>query len=256
MDINKKTKLIGTGAIFGTMAIVGSTIAINKKLRSRKIQKLLDSKKYSTGKIRKFGTLYLNDERQILPNDLTEFQDIPIYKGQKIEIRDTDKSDENKLSWVEINDNNKKLLICDRNILKEVSWEELNEQNLVFGKVVIIEGKQYLLRLLTGCSENSDYKHNEWDKYIVNINNIEGLPKCSDDDIVDNIELDDEEKLYGDSNNLWHWYNFSSITQSEYSRNLKFCIIRGFYSTTYSDQSSKTLKCETVGYRPVLELIE
>lgn len=256
MDINKKTKLIGTGAIVGTMAIVGGTIAISKKLKSNKIQNLLKNKQYSTGSIRKFGTLYLDDEKQKLPNDLMEFQDIPIYKGQKIEIRDTDKNDENKLSWIEVNDNNKKLLICDRNILKAISWDNLNEQNLAFGKVVVIEEKKYLLRLLTGYSESNDYKNNEWDKYIVNFNNLSGLPKCTDYDIANNVELDNEEKLYGDSNNLWHWYNFSSLTQSEYSKNQKSCVIRGFYSTMYSDQLGKNIKDETVGYRPVLELIE
>lgn len=251
MDVNKKTKLIGTGAILGTMAVVGGTIAINKKLKSNRIRKLLEGKQYTTGSIRKFGTLYLDDEKQKLPNDLIDFQDIPIYKGQKIEIRDTDKNDENKLSWVEINDNNKKLLICDRNILKEISWENLNEQNLAFGKVIVIEGKKYLLRLLSGYSEN-----NEWDKYILNFSNIEGIPKCTDYDIADDVELDSEEKLNGDNNNLWNWYNFSSLTQSEYSKNQKLCIIRGFYSTMYSDQLDKNLKDETVGYRPVLELIE
>lgn len=256
MDVNKKTKLIGTGAILGTMAVVGGTIAIKKKLKSNRIRKLLEGKQYTTGSIRKFGTLYLDDEKQKLPNDLIDFQDIPIYKGQKIEIRDTDKNDENKLSWVEINDNDKKLLICDRNILKEISWENLNEQNLAFGKVVVIEGKKYLLRLLSGYSENNDYKNNEWDKYIVNFSNIEGLPKCTDYDIAEDVELDSEEKLNGDNNNLWNWYNFSSLTQSEYSKNQKLCIIRGFYSTMYSDQFDKNLKDETVGYRPILELIE
>lgn len=251
MDVNKKTKLIGTGTILGTMAVVGGTIAISKKLKSNRIRKLLEGKQYTTGSIRKFGTLYLDDEKQKLPNDLIDFQDIPIYKGQKIEIRDTDKNDENKLSWVEINDNNKKLLICDRNILKEISWENLNEQNLAFGKVVVIEGKKYLLRLLSGYSEN-----NEWDKYILNFSNIEGIPKCTDYDIADDVELDSEEKLNGDNNNLWNWYNFSSLTQSEYSKNQKLCIIRGFYSTMYSDQLDKNLKDETAGYRPVLELIE
>ena len=45
-------------------------------------------------------------------------------------VSEENKNHKNKLSWIEINDNNRKLLICDRNILKEVSWNELNEQNL------------------------------------------------------------------------------------------------------------------------------
>jgi hypothetical protein len=252
----KKSKLIGTGAIFGTMAVVGTALAIGKKIRKNKMQKLLENEKYSTGNTRKFGTLYLDNEKQKIPVDFLEFQDVPVYAGQKIEIRDTHKSNDSKLSWIEINDNDKRLLVCDRNILKEVSWDELNEQNLIFGKVVIIEGKKYILRLLTGYSEKNDNKHNEWDRYIVNVANIVGLPTSTDCDIENISNEDNEDKINKDNNSLWHWYNFSSFTQNEYSKNRKFCIIRGLYSTTYSNQSEKELKYETVGYRPVLELIE
>ncbi len=256
MDKNKKT-IIGAGALFGTMAAVSSVIAITKKLKKKKIQNLLESQEYATGNVRIFGTLYLDNEKQKKPGDFLEYKDIPEYLGQKIEIKDTDKNEENKLSWVEINDNDKKLLICDRNILKGISWNELNEQNLVFGKVVIIEGKKYILRLLTGHSEKKNYKENEWDRYVVNTDKIDGLPISTEYDITNSSkQQDDKEKLNGKSNTLWHWYNFSSFTQSEGLRSEKFCIIRGFYSTTYSNQSIKDLKYETVGYRPVLELIE
>jgi hypothetical protein len=256
MRKGKKSKLIGTGAIFGTMAVLGTALAIGKKIRKNKIQKFLENENYSTGSTRKFGTLYLDNEKQKRPVDFLEFQDVPIYAGQKIEIRDTNKSDESKLSWIEINDNDKRFLVCDRNILKEVSWNELNEQNLIFGKVVIIEGKKYILRLLTGYGEKNDNKLNEWDRYIANVANIVGLPTSTDCDIDNISNEDNEEEINKDNNSLWHWYNFSSFTQNEYSKNQKFCITRGFYSTTYSNQSDKELKYETVGYRPVLELIE
>ena len=42
MNKGKKTKLIGTGAIFGTMAVLGGAIAVGKKIRNNKIQKLLE----------------------------------------------------------------------------------------------------------------------------------------------------------------------------------------------------------------------
>jgi len=256
MSKGKKTKLISTGAIFGTMAVLGSALAIGKKIRRNKIQKILESEKYSTGNIRKFGTLYLDNEKQKRPVDFLGFQDVPIYVGQKIEIRDTNKSDENKLSWIEINDNDKRLLVCDRNILKQVSWNDLNDQNLIFGKVVIIEGKKYILRLLTGYSENNRYKPNEWDRYIANVDNIIGFPVYTNCEIDNIPKEDNEEEINKDNDNLWHWYNFSSFTQSESSKSHKLCITRGFYSTTYSNQSDKDLKDEKVGYRPVLELIE
>lgn len=256
MNKVKKIKLISTGAIFGTIAVLGGIIALGKKFENNKIQKLLENERYSTGNIRKFGTLYLDDEKQKLPVDFLEFKDVPVYTGQKIEIRDTNKNDENKLSWIEINDNEKKLLVCDRNILKEISWDNLNDQNLIFGKVVIIEDKKYILRLLTGYSEKNDQKHNEWDRYIANVDNIVDIPICAQDNIDNSSKEDNKDEINEDSNNLWHWFKFASFTQSEHSKNQKSCIIRGAYHATHSNKSDKDLKYETVGYRPVLELIE
>lgn len=248
--MNKKNKLIGVGGILGAIAVLGSALAIGKKIKNNKIQKITESETYTTGNNRFFGTLYLDDEKQKLPCDFEEFTDIPAYKGEKIEIRDTDRHDKNKLSWIEINENNKKLLICDRNILKEVTWNELNEQNLIFGKVVIIQGKKYILRLLTGFNENKDRKLNEWDQYIVNVNNIEGLPISANYEVETNLEVDQEK------DDLWHWDKFASYTQSETSRGKKLCITRGFSFVENSNQSEKNLKYETIGYRPVLELLE
>lgn len=258
MDKNKKFKLIGAGLGVGTMAALSSVIAVvaHKKLKENKAQNLLENNEYITGNVRKFGTLYLDDEKMKNPVDFLEFSDIPEYKGQKIEIGNTERNDEDKLSWIEINNDGKKLLICDRNIIKGISWNELNEQNLIFGKVVMIEDKKYILRLLSGYSEKKNHKANEWDKYIVNNYKISGLPKSSTIDADINSKQDSDEKLNGENNKLWHWYKLSSFTQSEELQSEKFCIIRGFYSTIYSSQSIKDLRYETVGYRPVLELIE
>lgn len=258
MNKSKKFKLIGTGLGVGTMAALSSVIAVvaHKKFKENKAQNLLENQEYITGEIRNFGTVYLDNEKQKKPIDFLEFKDIPEYQGQKIEIRDTEKTDENKLSWVEINDNGKKLLVCDRNILKGISWNELNEQNLIFGKVVIIENKKYILRILSGYNEKKNCKDNEWDKYIVNTNKINGLPISNIYDLDTNSKKNNDEKFNGENNNLWNWYKFSSFTQSEGLKSEKFCIIRGFYSTIYSSQSIKELRYETVGYRPVLELME
>lgn len=250
MNKCKKSKLIAIGKIIGGIALAGGAFAIGKKIKDKGIQKLLENEEYITGNTRFFGTLYLDDEKQKRPVDFQEFKDVPVFTGQKIEIRDSDKNHKNKLSWIEINDNNKKLLICDRNILKEVSWNELNEQNLVYGKVVVIDSKKYILRLLTGANEKQGVKVNEWDKYIVNVDNIVGLPVSADYETDYNLK-DDE-----DNDNLWHWYNFASYTQSECSKGNKSCVTRGFSFVEDSSESDKDLKYETIGYRPVLELIE
>ncbi|OOM79563.1 hypothetical protein CLPUN_15110 [Clostridium puniceum] len=250
MSKGKKIKLINASKILGTIAVVGGFLAIGKKIKNNRVQKSLENEEYSTGNTRFFGTLYLDDGKEKTPVDFQDFKDIPVYTGQKIEIRDTDKNHKNKLSWIEINDNNKKLLICDRNILKEVTWNELNQQNLIFGRVVIIDGKKYILRLLTGSNEKQDGKVNEWDKYVVNVDNIVGLPVSAD------YETDYNSKDDENNDNLWHWYNFASYTQSEGSKGKKLCVTRGFSFVEDSNESDKDLKYETVGYRPVLELLE
>lgn len=256
MDKNRRNKLIGVGAVFAAIAVIGGTTAIGRKLKKNKEEENIKKDKFVTGRVRRFGTLYLNNVKQKRPLDFITYEDIPTYCGEKIEIRDSDKENENKLSWVEINENNKKLLICDRNILKGVSWNNLNDQNLVFGKVVIIEGRKYLLRLLSGGNYKNDEEKNEWNDYILNINNTLGLPISNEVDKNEILTEHNLKKQNGDNNSLWHWYEFCSFTQNTYSKSEKFCTIRGFYSTISSNHANKESTYKTVGYRPVLEVMD
>ena len=254
MNKNKKNTLIGAGTIFAGLAVVGGTV-LNRKLRKNKQAKeILKNDNYETGSIRKFGALYLNGGKQKCPTDLINYDDIYEYMGEKIEIKNSDKVIENNLSWVEINENNKKLLICDRNILKGISWDELNNQNLVFGKVVIIDGQKYILRLLKGGDKKKDDVDNEWNRYIVNEDKILGLPLSSESDKTDKISNNGLDKLNGENNSLWHWVDICSLTQN--IKREKSCIIRGFYSNTYINEVKKEVSYKTVGYRPVLEAID
>ena len=132
----------------------------------------------------------------------------------------------------------------------------MNNQNLAYGKVIKLGGRKYLLRLLTGSTREPGQDFSEWDKYILNVNEIEGLPVSSDEDKSNSIKEDSQNKQQGESNALWNWCSCCSFTQSEYGKSDKFCIIRGLYSTTYNNYCDKDITYETVGYRPVLELIE
>ena len=49
-----------------------------------------------------------------------------------------------------IKDGDKTLLICDRVILVNVTWNDLNSAGWIFGKEVTIDGAKYKLRSLTG----------------------------------------------------------------------------------------------------------
>ena len=252
--MNKKKTLVGTGTIFAALAVLGGTVLKRKLTKNKQVQDVLKNDNYETGNIRKLGTLCLNGIKQKCPSDLVNYDDVHEYMGEKIEIKNSDKSDKNKLSWVEINDNNKKFLICDRNVLKGISWDELNNQNLVFGKVVIIEGQKYILRLLKGGNKKNDDVDNEWNRYIVNDDNILGLPISAESDKSDKINNNSLDKLNGENNSLWHWVDMCSLTQN--IKKEKSCIIRGFYSNTYINDVKKEVSYKTVGYRPVLEAID
>jgi predicted small secreted protein len=251
--MNKKKTLIGTGTIFAALAVLGGTLLKRKIIKNKQAQEVLKNDTYETGSIRKLGTLYLNATKQKFPTDLAKYDDVYEYMGEKIEIKNSDKSDENKLSWVEINDNDKKLLICDRNILKGVSWDELNNQNLVFGKVVIIDEQKYILRLLKGGDKKNDNLDNEWNRYIINEDQLLGLPLSTESDKSEKINNSNLDKINGENNRLWHWIDICSLTQN--LKREKSCIIRGFYSNTYINDVKKEVSYKTVGYRPVLEAI-
>src|SRR5471030_1976156 len=244
MNKNKKNTLIGTGTLFAALAVLGGTLLEKKIRKNKQLHEVLKNDKYETGNIKRFGNLYLNSIKQKCPTDLVNHENVYNYMGEKIEIKNSDKSDENKLYWIEINDNNKKLLICDRNILKWISWDELNNQNLVFGKVVIIDGQKYLLRLLKGGDKKNDDVDNEWNRYIVNGDEILGLPSSNEYDKSDKIKKNNLDKLNGKNNGLWHWVDLCSLTQN--IKNEKSCIIRGFYSNTYFNDVKKEVSYKTV----------
>ena len=250
MNKNNKNKMLGVS--LAALAALGGTFILKNKWKKIKKNNEIEDSIFVTGKVRKLGSLYLNNVKVETPNT----EDIISYNDGLIEIKDAEKNDNNKISWVEINDNGKKLLVCNRNLIKGVSWNALDAQNLAYGKVVKLGGKKYLLRLLTGATNESGNEFSEWDKYILNVNELEGLPLSTDDDKNNTIKEDSECKENGENNLLWHWCECCSFTQSEYGKNNKFCIIRGLYSTTYNNYCDKDITYETVGYRPVLELIE
>ena len=120
----------------------------------------------ANGDLIKLGTFYLNGVKQPRPTkpwgtDSTppgapSAGDIPVFSaGQSIEIRDTDPNDAYKIQWREVNDGSKKLLISDRVLLVNVSWDDLNAQGLIFGKTITIDGQQYKLQLMQRIDSRS-----------------------------------------------------------------------------------------------------
>lgn len=121
------------------------------------------------------------------------------------------------LQWVVVNG----LLIADRPLLVDISWDDLNEQNLVFGKRISISGHQFLCRLLKVGTEK--VVPNEWDAAL---------------DVV------------GDDNDLWNWYNVFCWGQERVKTSLRAC--RGYGSARFWDWGDSSDRTALLGFRPAL----
>lgn len=173
---------------------------------------------------------------------------------------DTPSADANKLQWVKIKDGDKTLLICDRVILVSVSWDDLNGQGYVTGKTITIDGTKYKCRLLAGGSNrrNNDWyaggtpTNNEWDRFITREEVITGLPAPVSSDLDTNLNTTDHNSAH---NQLWHWVGVYSWCQETWAENASYRAYRGYYSARIWGYSRATYQYASVGFRPVLEVL-
>lgn len=118
-----------------------------------------------------------------------------------------------ELLWVPYRD----VLIADRCVYRNVSWDQLDQYGFVFGTKIQIDGRPYLCRCL---------KYGEWDKAL------DALGKSCD---------------------LWNWSDTYFWTQMVYPTVEPNCEIRGGVSARYQDTSDPTVRNTRIGFRPVLE---
>lgn len=227
----------------------------------------------ATGDLVKLGALYVNGTVKPRPtkpwrNTATApggsgNGDIPDYTaGHPIEIRNTPSNEANQLHWREIVDGNKKYLISDRVLLSNISWNDLNAQELVKGKKVTIDGQEYLLRIMTGGEERREggtggsygggKLPNEWDRWIVNEANLPGLPKPTATDLDSDQTATD---LNGTHNQFWNWLYIRSWCQDVYKHDSAYRATRGYHSARYWYWYFATRRFSSVGWRPVLEVL-
>ena len=173
---------------------------------------------------------------------------------------DTPSADANKLQWVKIKDGDKTLLICDRVILVNVSWDDLNGQGYVTGKTVTIDGAKYKCRLLTGGSNrrNGDSyaggtpTNNEWDRFITREEVISGLPAPVSSDLDSSTNSTD---LNSAHNKFWNWFYVYSWCQETYAEGASFRARRGYYSARNWSWYVSSNRYANLGFRPVLEIL-
>ena len=157
----------------------------------------------------KMGSLYLDDEPV---NPGIEYQ-----PGQTISLGEA--ISDKEISWVPANG----LLIADRCLLTCISWDDLNDQGLVFGREIELHGFKFRARLLKVGSEEGI--PNEWDAALDTV---------------------------GDSDDLWHWGGMFFWGQEE----IKIAsgrAYRGYSSARYWNWNYSSNRNAYLGFRPALE---
>ena len=174
---------------------------------------------------------------------------------------DTPAAEANQLQWHKIQDGDKTLLVCDRVILVNCSWNDLNSQGYITGKEVTIDGAKYKCRVLTGGTgprSSNDYysggtpANNEWDRFITREEVITGLPAPVSSDLDSAQNATD---LNSTHNQFWNWYYVYSWCQETYSGNSSYRAYRGYHSARSWHYDGATYQYADVGFRPVLEVL-
>ena len=191
-----------------------------------------------------------------------EAGDIPQMSGsmENYTFGNTPAAEENRLQWHKIKDGGKTLLICDRAILCNVSWNDLNGQDYVTGKTVTIDGATYKCRLLTGGSSARNNisadgglpTNNEWDRFITNEEGIAGLPIPLSSDLDASLSA---ANISAAHNQFWNWAGIIAWCQEAYLNGSGRRANRGFHSARRWGQNQASLKTIPCGFRPVLEVL-
>ena len=123
------------------------------------------------------------------------------------------------------------LFIADYNVTHTVSWDDLNNEELIFGKGYVAGGVDYTLRAPSAGSGSYDSERgtpqsNEWDTILVK----------------DNGYIQNWNKMY----------SWGQDTFSDYALGRAF---RGYNSARFWDFSNAPDSNPNVGFRPVLEVL-
>ncbi len=193
---------------------------------------------------------------QVITNQLHITGNLETYDNTgTYSFGDTPTSEANAIQWVKIKDTEKGkyMYICDRNLLANVTWNQLAGNDTTHallgaanyaqssGVDTTIDGRTYKLRLLTGgiynpsktntvsydgaCSTNTanDYAYSEWDRYIGGYADKDvygtdpNYPGTIKGLLVPSGEAVDDVAQKGDCENehnkLWNWFGAWSWCQ-------------------------------------------
>jgi hypothetical protein len=193
-----------------------------------------------------------------------EYGNIPAFHGDMSKYSFGPATNEDTvLYWHKFIDQNKTLLICDRNLIHSVSWDHLNGAGFIFGKEIELDGQLYKCRVLTGGSANRGNEYaggqlpNEWDRYVMNGADV-GEPHFADapipvsEDYPGTSIYNDQTAWARTHNQAWNWISMFSWCQETSG---SYRVYRGYHSARYWHASAPTNTGTYRGWRPVLELL-
>ena len=156
------------------------------------------------------------------------FDDFPVFPGtsynnKHLAIGDTEKGKE--LEWIQYNGN----LYGTYCVCLNISWDQINDHDFVYGAKVWIDGKQYLCRCLK--VGNATSVPNEWGTLM---------------------------DKFGEADSIWHWTKqlFWGQEVPEWEDGTMIArVARGFHYANYWTSVGSDHQLPHMGFRPVLEPI-
>lgn len=138
-----------------------------------------------------------------------------------------------ELQWIEwTKADGTKLLVCDRGLIVNISWNSINAAGFIAGKEITIDGQKYKMRSLTGSNGSSGSNgagcNNEWDQFL---------------DAV------------GEADSLVHWNKMYSWCQDVWYNNSDYRSLRGYSSARSCDNYNAANTITVIAFRPALEVL-
>lgn len=191
------------------------------------------------------------------PGNIAEFEPAPDWGRWR--LGDTSSESEDCLRWIVLEDAVRRIYICDRMILVRVSWQDLFDAGFVEGTEVLIDGRRYLCRLMTGGNDFRDAEDglsggqptdNEWDRFVAGEEQVEGLPSLASSDRTGVLS---DAVLHAPHNQFWNWVGAVSWTTTPHANRETARCCRGYQAGQFFYLNTFDHRHEDIGWRPVLE---
>ncbi|MAC73820.1 MAG: hypothetical protein CMG96_10390 [Marinovum sp.] len=186
------------------------------------------------------------------PGNIPEFERDPDWDNWS--LIDSPEDPSKRLKWHAFQGEGIRYLVADRMLMARVSWQDLDDAGYVFGTKVVIDGRQFRCRLLSGGDAPHDDPYqgatqtNEWDTLVGGF--ALNAPKP---EFTDNKAPLGPDHLASPHNSLWHWFGAVSWTAEPVASRADGRVCRGYNGPTYFYVNTVDHRHEDIGWRPLLE---